>query len=254
MSRTGFLSDENMRKICAEHRPIPINRLDLMPHNQMSTSGIYTRKLKEPKMPPRPSSVDSMTASLMRVSGVDISPEIKKSLQTTFDVDSVVRYYPERQPTMAAAVRPVARATPIWEQIAYNLASSSGSLSSLSGSPGPSPSGSPVPPPSPVSEQERRSPFTAPTPELDPEQEEQERQFRFELERRGRLGIIVGEPEFLPVFRRAIPEGAMRPEPRRPVARIETLQRGSGYRPEPRRGAFSPGVEEAIVSAESVTA
>lgn len=233
MSRTGYLSDENMRKICVEHRPIPINRIDLMPHNQMSTSGIYTRPLKEPKMPPRPSSVDAMTGSLMRVSGVDISPEVKKSLQTTFDVDSVVRYYPERQPTMAAAVRPVSLTPPIWEQIAYNLAASSGSASSLSGSVSP----------------ERRSPFTAPTPELDPEQEEQERQFRLELERRGRLGIIVEEPEFLPIFRREVPEGAMRPEPRRPVARLQTFER-----PVRQRGTISPGVEEAIAEVEARSA
>lgn len=71
MSRTGFLSDENMRKICHEGRPAPINRLDLMMMTPINTSQVYYRPTGKPPRFERPTNVASLILNKSRATGQD---------------------------------------------------------------------------------------------------------------------------------------------------------------------------------------
>lgn len=71
MSRTGFLSDENMMKICHEGRPAPINRLDLMMMTPINTSGVYYRPTGKAPRFERPNNVASLILNKARATGQD---------------------------------------------------------------------------------------------------------------------------------------------------------------------------------------
>jgi len=80
-SRTGVLSDEHVNKHCNIHRPIPFNRLDLLIPNLKNVSGVYSRKLKEPKVLSRPATAYEMIMELQRLNpAVNILDKYKMML------------------------------------------------------------------------------------------------------------------------------------------------------------------------------
>ena len=84
-TRTGFLSDENMKKICATHRPVPINRPDLLPARPVNTSGIYMRKLKEMPVLQRPAKANYMLNSIEEMTGTNVSAAYVDQLEKRID-------------------------------------------------------------------------------------------------------------------------------------------------------------------------
>ena len=89
-NRAGtYLSDENMRKICFEGRPVPMDRLDLMLPPQINTSPVYYKPTNTNPRMERPSSVTDQIATLARASGVskDTLFELyRKTLENKKDV------------------------------------------------------------------------------------------------------------------------------------------------------------------------
>lgn len=83
-TRIGFLSDENMRKHCATHRPIPIERIDLLPVTPVNTSGINTGKVKNPRIISRPSTASIMINNSMNLTGRDVTNQYIDGLRTNF--------------------------------------------------------------------------------------------------------------------------------------------------------------------------
>jgi hypothetical protein len=80
-SRTGVLSDDQVNKHCAIHRPVPFNRLDLLIPNLKNVSGVYSRKLKEPKVLSRPATAYEMIMELQRLNpAVNILDKYKAML------------------------------------------------------------------------------------------------------------------------------------------------------------------------------
>jgi len=84
-TRTGFLSDENMKKMCATHMPVPMNRPDLLPARPVNTSGIYMRKLKELPVLQRPAKANYMLNSLEQITGKDVSVSYVEQLEKRID-------------------------------------------------------------------------------------------------------------------------------------------------------------------------
>ena len=83
------LSDENMRKICFEGRPVPMDRLDLMLPPQMNTSPVYVKPTGTNPRMERPASVDTQIATLARASGMSKSSLFelyRKTLENKKDV------------------------------------------------------------------------------------------------------------------------------------------------------------------------
>jgi hypothetical protein len=81
-SRTGVLSDIEVNKHCAMHRPVPFNRLDLLIPNLKNVSGVYSRKLKELKVLSRPATAYEMIMELQRLNPkVDIMAKYEEMLQ-----------------------------------------------------------------------------------------------------------------------------------------------------------------------------
>jgi len=81
-SRTGVLSDIEINKHCAMHRPVPFNRLDLLIPNLKNVSGVYSRKLKELKVLSRPATAYEMIMELQRLNPkVDIMAKYEEMLQ-----------------------------------------------------------------------------------------------------------------------------------------------------------------------------
>lgn len=84
-----FLSDENMRKICFEGRPVPLDRLDLMLPPQMNTSPVYSKPTGTNPRMERATSVTDQIATLARASGMskDTLFELyRKTLENKKDV------------------------------------------------------------------------------------------------------------------------------------------------------------------------
>ena len=84
-----FLSDENMRKICFEGRPVPMDRLDLMLPPQMNTSPVYSKPTGTNPRMERATSVTDQIATLSRASGIskDTLFELyRKTLENKKDV------------------------------------------------------------------------------------------------------------------------------------------------------------------------
>jgi hypothetical protein len=84
-TRVGYLSDENMKKICAKHRPVPMDRIDLLPSNPVNTSGLYSRKLKEVSVLKRPAKASYMIDSVRNITGVDIGSAYVNHLEKKID-------------------------------------------------------------------------------------------------------------------------------------------------------------------------
>lgn len=83
--RTGYLSDENIKKMCATHQQVPMNRPDLLPARAVNTSGIYMRQLKEMPVLQRPAKANYMLDSLEQITGKDISISYVEQLEKKID-------------------------------------------------------------------------------------------------------------------------------------------------------------------------
>jgi len=79
--RQGFLSDENMKKECLLHQPIPMNRIDLLPRPMENRSGIFTRPLKDPKIIARPESAKIMLDATQRLTGSDLTVDYMEAVK-----------------------------------------------------------------------------------------------------------------------------------------------------------------------------
>ena len=85
----SFLSDQNMRKICFEGRPIPMDRFDLMLPPQMNTSPVYVKPTGTNPRMNRPITVDAQISNLARASGMSKSSlyeAYRKTLESKKDV------------------------------------------------------------------------------------------------------------------------------------------------------------------------
>ena len=81
MLRQGFLSDENMRKMCGLNMPVPMHRLDLLPRPMESRSGLYSRPLKQPQILSRPATAGIMVEATQKLTGRDLSADYKSALE-----------------------------------------------------------------------------------------------------------------------------------------------------------------------------
>ena len=81
MIRSGFLSDENMRKMCGMTQPIPMDRIDLLPRTMENRSGLYSRPLKTPQILSRPATAGVMIQATEKLTGRDLSIDFKMALE-----------------------------------------------------------------------------------------------------------------------------------------------------------------------------
>ena len=65
--RTGYLSDESVRRICADQQPIPMDRRDLYLPEPINTSAIQYRPTGEPRRLRRPATLGMMTREMSRL-------------------------------------------------------------------------------------------------------------------------------------------------------------------------------------------
>lgn len=65
--RTGYLSDESVRRICADQQPIPMDRRDLYLPEPINTSAIQYRPTGEPRRFRRPATLGMMTREMSRL-------------------------------------------------------------------------------------------------------------------------------------------------------------------------------------------
>ena len=81
MLRQGYLSDQNMRKMCGLHQAVPMHRLDLLPRPMENRSGLYSRPLKQPQILSRPATAGIMVEATQKLTGRDLSIDYEKALQ-----------------------------------------------------------------------------------------------------------------------------------------------------------------------------
>ena len=96
--REGYLSDSNIKKICAEHQPIPMNRLDLLPTQMKDRSGIYSRPLKQPKIISRPETAHTMLQATQKLTGRDLTIDYKKAVAK----EQKIPVYPDVLPQLSS--------------------------------------------------------------------------------------------------------------------------------------------------------
>ena len=96
--REGYLSDSNIKKICAEHQPIPMNRLDLLPTPMTDRSGMYSRPLKQPKIISRPETAHTMLQATQKLTGRDLTIDYKKAVAK----EQKIPVYPDVLPQLSS--------------------------------------------------------------------------------------------------------------------------------------------------------
>ena len=96
--REGYLSDSNIKKICPEHQPIPMNRLDLLPTPMADRSGMYSRPLKQPKIISRPDTAHTMLQATQNLTGRDLTIDYKKAIAK----EQKMPVYPEVLPQLTS--------------------------------------------------------------------------------------------------------------------------------------------------------
>jgi hypothetical protein len=96
--REGYLSDSNIIKICAEHQPIPMNRLDLLPMPMRDRSGMYYRPLKQPKIISRPETANTMLQATQKLTGRDLTIDYKKAVAK----EQKIPIYPDVLPQLSS--------------------------------------------------------------------------------------------------------------------------------------------------------
>ena len=104
MLRQGYLSDENMRKMCAINQPVPMHRLDLLPRPMPNRSGLYSRPLKQPQVLPRPATANIMVEATEKLTGRDLSADYKQALEKEVKLAPIPKTLPPSR----------GRATPIY--------------------------------------------------------------------------------------------------------------------------------------------
>ena len=132
-SRTGVLSDEMVNMHCNMHRPIPMNRLDLLIPNLKNISGVYSRKLKEPNVLSRPATAYNMILDLQRLNPkVDIMGKYQEMLNKPAPAIPVVKAPPD---ALAPELQPVTQQYYIRPNIAdlmyLNIADTEGLLANI---------------------------------------------------------------------------------------------------------------------------
>jgi hypothetical protein len=101
--REGYLSDTNIKKICPEHQPVPMNRLDLLPTPMQDRSGMYSRPLKQPKIISRPETAHTMLQATKNLTGRDLTIDYKKAIAK----EQKIPVYPEVLPIPGGEVTPI---------------------------------------------------------------------------------------------------------------------------------------------------
>ena len=101
--REGYLSDSNIKKICPEHQPIPMNRLDLLPRPMADRSGMYSRPLKQPKIISRPETAYTMLQATQNLTGRDLTIDYKKAIAK----EQKIPVYPEVLPIPGGDAIPI---------------------------------------------------------------------------------------------------------------------------------------------------
>ena len=96
--REGYLSDSNIKKICPEHQPIPMNRLDLLPTPMVDRSGMYSRPLKQPKIISRPETAYTMLQATKKLTGRDLTIDYKKAIAK----EQKIPVYPDVLPQLTS--------------------------------------------------------------------------------------------------------------------------------------------------------
>ena len=96
--REGYLSDSNIIKICPEHQPIPMNRLDLLPTPMTNRSGMYSRPLKQPKIISRPETAHTMLQATQNLTGRDLTIDYKKAIAK----EQKMPVYPKLSPQLTS--------------------------------------------------------------------------------------------------------------------------------------------------------
>jgi hypothetical protein len=96
--REGYLSDSNIIKMCPEHQPIPMNRLDLLPTPMQDRSGMYSRPLKQPKIISRPETAHTMLQATQNLTGRDLTIDYKKAIAK----EQKMPVYPEVLPQLTS--------------------------------------------------------------------------------------------------------------------------------------------------------
>jgi len=94
MLRVGYLSDENMRKMCGLHQPVPMHRLDLLPRPMENRSGLYSRPLKQPQILSRPATANVMVQATQKLTGRDLSIDYKKALEKEVKLPPIPKTLP----------------------------------------------------------------------------------------------------------------------------------------------------------------
>lgn len=103
MLRQGYLSDDNMRKMCGLNQPVPMNRLDLLPRPMESRSGLYSRQLKQPQILSRPATAGIMVEATEKLTGRDLSADYKKALEK----EVKLAVYPKTLPPSRGRTTPI---------------------------------------------------------------------------------------------------------------------------------------------------
>ena len=185
-TRIGFLSDENMRKHCATHRPIPIDRIDLLPTTPVNTSGINTGKVKNPRIISRPSTASIMINNSMNLTGRDVTNEYIDGLRTNFQnkMNFQNTMLPRNTQQVYTQQSRLNLANLMYLQGAIDAGVGSSILSTLSSGPSSLVSGLSSSVPS-------RGDYETDVDYDTEEETEQERDIRLEFNRRGQMGQIV---------------------------------------------------------------
>ena len=238
-TRAGYLSDENMKMMCASHRPVPLGRIDLLPMTPMNSSGINSGKLKDPRILSRPATAINMLNSTMRLTGRDMTTDYIDGFKTNFQnkMSFNNQILPPTTQPMYTFPTQQNLANLIYMQVAQNLGVGTSIASALSSEPSsltsafpdstnsyePSEMSMDNPPPSEVSTTESQARDSDEFVEPSEDEEEDERQIRLELTRRGRLGAEVGSEEFEELRTRPVPTNVAAPQPYVPTA-IQQLE------------------------------
>ena len=232
-TRSGYLSDENMKSMCSAHRQIPMNRLDLLPTQPINISGINMGKMKDPRILSRPSTAATMINNNMNLTGVNVTSEYINGLRTNFQnkmnfnnqtlpANIQQNYGPPSRLNLANLMYlQTALNAGVGMQIASSLSSGPSSLSS-----GLSRSISSYTQPS---EYGSESQYRNHEPDMEPEPEsetEEDRNIRLEFSRRGQIGQIVETEEFEQLRTRPPAVNPQQPKPDRAIQKMEAMLRG----------------------------
>ena len=220
-TRTGFLSDENIKKICLTQMQIPMNRMDLLPANPINVSEIYSRPLKEPPILKRPANAAIMLAAAEKLTGVNMAGDFLEEYRKKIPDKAPPSMLPFAPGGVTQQTYTTLRNIPVLSELAYlqqfaNVGMAPTIYSDILSGPNSSLS---------LLSQDTQSEFSSvTTPSI--EEDEEARQARLEVLRMGRYGYVPGSEELEALIERpestVLPVGE--PGPSRPprIATVET--------------------------------